>query len=75
MLKAVLEAARRIDVPAAECVAVEDSSNGIRSAAAAGMTVIAVPDREFPPTEDALALADDVIDSLAELTPDRVRRL
>ena len=70
-----LEAARRIDVPPAECVAVEDSSNGIRSAAAAGMTVIAVPNREFPPTKDALALADDVIDSLTELTPDRVRRL
>lgn len=67
------EAARRLGVAPAGCAAVEDSANGIRSAAAAGMTVIAVPNREFPPGEDALALADDVLDSLAGLTPDRVR--
>lgn len=70
-----LEAARRLGVAASECVAVEDSANGIRSGVAAGMAVIAVPNREFPPGEDALALADDVVDSLAELTPERVRRL
>ena len=68
-----LEAARRLAVAPASSVAVEDSTNGIRSAAAAGMTVIAVPNREFPPDEDALALADDVLDSLEDLTPDRVR--
>jgi hypothetical protein len=38
------------------------------------MTVIAVPNREFPPAEDALALADDVLDSVAQLTPERIRR-
>jgi HAD superfamily hydrolase (TIGR01509 family) len=70
-----LEAARRIGVAPAECVAVEDSANGIRSGVAAGMAVIAVPDRESPPGEDALALADDVVDSLLALTPERVRRL
>lgn len=68
-----LEAARRVGVSATDCVAVEDSSNGVRSATAAGMAVIAVPNREFPPSEDALALADEVLDSLAELTPTRVR--
>jgi HAD superfamily hydrolase (TIGR01509 family) len=69
-----LEAARRIAVAPGACAAVEDSSNGLRSAAAAGMTVIAVPHREFPPAEDALALADDVLDSVAQLTPERIRR-
>jgi HAD superfamily hydrolase (TIGR01509 family) len=68
-----LEAAHRIGVPAPRCVAVEDSANGIRSAAAAEMTVIAIPNREFPPDDDALALANDVLESLAGLTPERVR--
>jgi HAD superfamily hydrolase (TIGR01509 family) len=67
-----LEVAERLDAAAAECAAVEDSTNGIRSAAAAGMTVIAVPNHEFPPTGDALALADVVVDSLLDLTPDLV---
>jgi HAD superfamily hydrolase (TIGR01509 family) len=69
-----LETARRIGVAAPRCVAVEDSSNGIRSAAAAGMTVIAVPGHEFPPTPDALQLADGVLDSLEQLTPARALR-
>jgi HAD superfamily hydrolase (TIGR01509 family) len=70
-----LEAARRLDVEADRCAAVEDSSNGLRSAAAAGAIVIAVPNKKFPPSEDALALADDVLDSLAQLTPARLRQL
>jgi HAD superfamily hydrolase (TIGR01509 family) len=69
-----LEAARRLEVRPDRCVAVEDSSNGLRSAAAAGMSVIAVPNKEFPPSQDAIALADDVVQSLAELTPERVDR-
>jgi HAD superfamily hydrolase (TIGR01509 family) len=67
-----LEAARALGVTAAECVAVEDSTNGIRSAAAAGMAVIVLPNHQFPPGPDALALADQVLDSLDALTPDRV---
>jgi HAD superfamily hydrolase (TIGR01509 family) len=70
-----LEAARRVGVAPDRCAAIEDSSNGIRSGVAARMTVIAVPNREFPPTEDALALAHDVVDSLWELTSSRVRQL
>jgi HAD superfamily hydrolase (TIGR01509 family) len=70
-----LEAARRLDVDARECVAVEDSENGIRSANAAGMRVVAVPNAEFPPAEDALARADRVLASLAELTPALVERI
>jgi HAD superfamily hydrolase (TIGR01509 family) len=69
------EAARRLGVPARDCVAVEDSTSGLRSASAAGMGLVAVPNREFPPDADALALAGDLIDGLAQLTPARVRRL
>lgn len=67
-----LEAARRLDVAPEGCVAVEDSSNGLRSAAAAGMVVVAVPNREFPPDEDALAVADLTLDTLTELSPDQL---
>jgi HAD superfamily hydrolase (TIGR01509 family) len=67
-----LEAARRLGVAPEHCAAVEDSENGIRSAKAAGMRVLAFPNPRFPPADDALALADDVLESLAELTPERV---
>jgi HAD superfamily hydrolase (TIGR01509 family) len=68
-----LEAARRLDVAPERCAAVEDSGNGIRSAHAAGMRVIAIPNRRYPPAGDALALADVVLDSLAEITTEVVR--
>jgi len=64
-----LEAARRLGVRPESCVAVEDSANGIRSAHAAGMRVIAIPNRRYPPRADALALAHVVLDSLTGLTP------
>ncbi|WP_314171423.1 HAD family hydrolase [Streptomyces winkii] len=50
-----LAAARRLGVPAHDCLAVEDSSNGLRAAAAAGMTVVAIPNPRYAPAEDALA--------------------
>jgi len=62
-----LEAARRLGVAPGTCVAVEDSGNGIRAAAAAGMKVVAYPNRVYAPDADALALAEAVIDSLAQL--------
>jgi HAD superfamily hydrolase (TIGR01509 family) len=67
-----LEAARRLGGDARRCAAIEDSENGIRSAKAADMRVLAVPNPVFPPAEDVLALADEVLDSLDELTPERV---
>jgi HAD superfamily hydrolase (TIGR01509 family) len=67
-----MEAARRLDADPARCVAIEDSSNGIRSAHAAGMAVIAVPNRDFPPEDDALKIADAVLNSLEELNPQLV---
>jgi HAD superfamily hydrolase (TIGR01509 family) len=70
-----LEAARRLGVPPEECVAVEDSSNGLRSAVAADMTVIAVPNPHYPPDADALALAAVVLKTLRELTPELVAGL
>jgi HAD superfamily hydrolase (TIGR01509 family) len=70
-----VETARRLGVEAAACVAVEDSSNGLRSAAAAQMAVIAVPNRAFPPDEDALALAAEVVETVGEVTPALIERL
>jgi HAD superfamily hydrolase (TIGR01509 family) len=67
-----LEAARRLGVSPERVVAVEDSAAGIRSAKAAGMRVIAIPNRRFPPPVDVLGLADLVLDSLDRLTPDAV---
>ncbi|MBA3717666.1 MAG: HAD family phosphatase [Actinobacteria bacterium] len=67
-----LETARQLGVAPERCAAIEDSHNGIRSAHAAGMRVIAIPNRVFPPDEEALALADAVLDSLEGLTPETV---
>lgn len=69
------EAARRLRVTATDCVAIEDSENGIRSAVAAGMRVVAVPNTEFPPARDAIAAADRVLGSLAELGPGLIEKL
>ena len=63
-----LEAARRLEVAPERCAAVEDSEAGIRSAKAAGMRVIAIPNPHFPPAAEALAAADVVLESVAELT-------
>ncbi len=63
-----VEAARRLGVAPDRCAAVEDSANGIRAAAAAGMRVIAFPNRHYPPDAEALALADIVIDAMTELS-------
>ncbi|WP_067692741.1 HAD family hydrolase [Nocardia jejuensis] len=70
-----LAAARRMGVAPEQCVAVEDSSNGLRSAAAAGMTVIAVPHPRYPPAADAIALAATVAHSLKAVTPELIATL
>ena len=67
-----LEAARRLGVAPERCAAVEDSHSGIRSAHAAGMRVVAIPNASYPPDADALAQADVVLASLGELTPEVV---
>jgi HAD superfamily hydrolase (TIGR01509 family) len=70
-----LDAARRLDVAPRACAAIEDSRNGILSAAAAGMHVIAIPNRVFPPGDEALAAADRILETLDSLTVDVVGSL
>ena len=63
-----LAAAAGLGIAPSACVAVEDSSNGLRSAAAAGMRVVAVPQPGYPPDSDALASAATVLAHIDELT-------
>jgi HAD superfamily hydrolase (TIGR01509 family) len=64
-----LETASRLGVEPERAVAIEDSTNGLRAAHAAGLGVIAIPNRAFPPAAAALGEADIVLDSLEGLTP------
>jgi HAD superfamily hydrolase (TIGR01509 family) len=63
-----LEATHRLGLTPKQCVAVEDSTNGIRAAVAAGITTIAVPNARFPPDAHSLALATAVVPDLGGLT-------
>ena len=69
-----LEAARRLGVDPVHAVAIEDSTNGLWSAHAAGLTVIAVPNEAFPPDPDALALAEVVVRTVGDVTPELVQQ-
>ncbi|KXK60020.1 HAD family hydrolase [Micromonospora rosaria] len=70
-----LAVAERLGVDPARCAAIEDSSNGVRSAAAAGMRVVAVPHGAYPLDPDAERLAAVVLSTVADLTPEVVDRL
>ena len=65
------EALRRLGADTA--TAIEDSDAGIRSAHAAGLYVIAIPNPHFPPSDEALALADVRLADLDALTRDVIR--
>ena len=67
-----LEAARRLGVDPTRCAAIEDSHGGIRSAKAAGMRVLAIPNPTYPPDDEALALADVTLRSLDDLTSEKI---
>ena len=67
-----LAACDQLRVDPTATVAIEDSTNGLKSALAAGMKVVAVPPRFHPPAEDVLARAHAVIDDLDALTVDLV---
>ncbi|WP_433536705.1 HAD family hydrolase [Micromonospora sp. CA-249363] len=67
-----LNVAQRLGVDPVRCAAVEDSSNGVRSAAAAGMRVVAVPHASYPLDPDAAGLAAVTLGSIGELTPELV---
>lgn len=68
-----LEVAHRLGADPRRSVAIEDSTNGIRAALAAGMRVIAIPWPQYPPDPMVLAQASDVLRSLRELTPETVQ--
>jgi HAD superfamily hydrolase (TIGR01509 family) len=70
-----IQVTRRLDVEPLRCVAIEDSHNGILSAAAASMRVIAIPNAAFPPGEEALAKAAWILGSLDELTPELIEQV
>lgn len=70
-----LAVAARLGVDPARCVAIEDSSNGVRSAAAAGMRVVAVPHGSYPLDPDAVALAAVLLPEIGALTPELVAGL
>ncbi|MEU3272247.1 HAD family phosphatase [Saccharomonospora sp. NPDC006951] len=62
-----LAAAARLGVAPENCAAIEDSTNGLRAALAAGMTVIGCPNPHFPPDPDVLGKAAAVIDGVGRL--------
>jgi HAD superfamily hydrolase (TIGR01509 family) len=70
----VLRSLGHEDLEAAHCLVIEDSRAGIRSAKDAGMWAIGVT-HTYTDEDLRVAGADAVINGLAELTPDSVRRL
>jgi len=68
-----LEAARRLGVPPAGCLVVEDSYNGVRAGKAAGMFVVLVPNHSVAPAPGTADAADLVVERLADLDPGRIR--
>ena len=70
-----LAVAGELDIDPKDCVAIEDSTNGIKAAVAAGMRTIAVPNRQFRPDDGVLATAAAVVPSLAEVTVDLIASL
>ncbi|MEV5715276.1 HAD family phosphatase [Amycolatopsis mediterranei] len=62
-----LRAAELLGVAPAECAAVEDTTNGLRSALAAGMAVYAVPNPHFPPDPEVLGQATAVVEKITDL--------
>ena len=70
-----LRACELLDVDPSRSVAVEDSTNGIRSAHSAGLAVVCVPPGFHPPAEATLRLCSAVLETLDDLTVDLVRSL
>ena len=70
-----LTVAERLGADPERCVAIEDSSNGLRAAAAAAMAVIAVPNSHYRPDDDALALASATVTVIGEITPELVEEV
>ncbi len=62
------EAARQLGVAPEHCAGIEDSGNGIRALKAAGMRAIAIPQAQFMPKAEVLALADVRLEKIDQLT-------
>jgi HAD superfamily hydrolase (TIGR01509 family) len=62
-----LRAAELLRVAPGDCAAVEDTTNGLRSALAAGMAVYAVPNPHFPPDPEVLKQATAVVEKITDL--------
>jgi HAD superfamily hydrolase (TIGR01509 family) len=61
-----LKACRKLGVAPAECLALEDSDNGVLSAHRAGLTIIQVPD-VLEPSAKVKSLGHKILKSLAEV--------
>ncbi len=70
-----LRALELLDADPSNTAAVEDSANGIRSAHAARLAVIAIPNREFPPDAKTVSLASCVVANLDDLDAALIREL
>ena len=68
-----LYAAQQLGLPPEECMALEDSPNGVRSASSAGCVTVMVPDLTQP-DEELLRLIYDKAESLAEV-PQYIARI
>ena len=62
-----LYACEQVGVPPEECMAVEDSPNGVRSAYRAGCQVVMVPDQTLPDEELKKCLSA-CVPTLAEIS-------
>jgi len=62
-----LRAAELLGVAPSDCAAVEDTTNGLRSALAAGMAVYAVPNPHFPPDPEVLKQATAVVEKITDV--------
>ena len=67
-----LKAAEKLGLAPASCAVIEDAPAGVAAARSAGMAVVAITGTAEP---EALAGADMIVDSLAELTPGIIRGL
>lgn len=69
-----LVAAERLGFSPGECIAFEDALSGVMSSKNAGMKVVAIPSR-FVRGDEAFKKADLVLNSLKELTMERIKCL
>lgn len=70
-----LAAREKLGADGTPTVAIEDSSSGLLAAKSAGLLVIAVPNPRFPPSKEALEVADCAVRRLGELTPPLIESL